>query len=56
VVLCEWFRFAVVAVLDVVGVKKGERERGVGGPEEVVMDANSKEDRTADKKDGQPPI
>jgi len=26
------------------------------GPEEVVMDAHDKEDRTPDKKDGQPPI
>ena len=39
-----------------VGVRKEERGRRVNGPEEVVMDAHDKEDRTADEKDGQPSI
>jgi len=47
---------AVRVVLDVVEVREGERERRTDGPEEVVMDAHDKEDRTPDKKDGQPPI
>ena len=38
------------------GGQKGERERRMGGPEEVVMDAHDKEDRTPDKKDGHSPI
>jgi len=40
-----WRHFlAVVVVLDVDGVRRGERERRMGGPEEVVMDAHDKED------------
>ena len=46
----------MIVVLDVVEVRKGERERRMDGPEEVVMDAHDKEDRTPDEKDGQPPI
>ena len=37
-------------------VRKREGERGVDRPEEVVMDAYGKKDRTPDKKDGQSPI
>ena len=38
------------------GGQKGGREWTVDRPEEVVMDAHGKEDRTPDKKNGQPPI
>jgi hypothetical protein len=43
-------------VLGVVEIREEERERRVGRPEEVVMDAHCKECRTADKKGGQSPI
>lgn len=47
---------AAVTVLDIMEVRKGERERTADGPEEVVMDAHGKEDRAPNKKDGQSPI
>jgi len=56
VVLWGCICLAVVVVLDVVEVRMGEMGRRMGGPEEVVMDAHDKEDRTPDQKDGQPPI
>lgn len=46
----------MVFVLNIVEVREGGRERKVGRPEEVVMDAHRKESRTADKKGGQSPI
>lgn len=51
-----WFCLAVIVVLNVVEVRKGEREWRVDRPEEVVMDAHGKEDGATDEKHGHPPI